>query len=160
MKRAYRWLAVKPQDRETPQLVRERVKCGKPSCRCTRGVRHGPYWYFPYMNIRRACAGAALGQTCSRGELAHEILPERTTAMPARAPANWRTGPSELTTALRLRLTTRLTAIAPGKRLFRGPFVHAQPTEMQRDWRGVLRRNFRAIASGGVAAARMAMAAA
>jgi hypothetical protein len=100
MKRAYRWLAVKPQDRETPQLVRERVKCGKPSCRCTRGVRHGPYWYFPYMNIRRACAGAALGQTCSRGELAHEILPERTTAMPARAPANWRTGPSELTTAL------------------------------------------------------------
>jgi hypothetical protein len=48
MKRAYRWLAVKPQDRETPQLVRERVKCGKPSGRCTRGVRHGPYWYFRY----------------------------------------------------------------------------------------------------------------
>jgi hypothetical protein len=24
------------------------VKCGKPSCRCSRGVRHEPYWYFRY----------------------------------------------------------------------------------------------------------------
>jgi hypothetical protein len=46
--RPYRWLTVSPQDREAPQLVRERVKCGKPSCRCAGGVRHGPYWYFRY----------------------------------------------------------------------------------------------------------------
>lgn len=23
----------------------ERVKCGKPGCKCTRGQLHGPYWY-------------------------------------------------------------------------------------------------------------------
>jgi hypothetical protein len=36
-------------DRDSdPQLVRERVECGKRGCRCTRGVRHGPYWYLRY----------------------------------------------------------------------------------------------------------------
>ena len=48
MRRAYKWLAIQPQDRETPQLVREWVKCGKPSCRCRRGRGHGPYWYLRY----------------------------------------------------------------------------------------------------------------
>jgi Family of unknown function (DUF6788) len=48
MIRPYRWLTVRKQDREAPQLVRERVKCGKLSCHCARGVRHGPYWYFRY----------------------------------------------------------------------------------------------------------------
>jgi hypothetical protein len=47
-KRAFRWLTIKPKDREDPELVRELVKCGKPSCRCSHGVRHGPYWYFRY----------------------------------------------------------------------------------------------------------------
>jgi Family of unknown function (DUF6788) len=47
-KRTFRWLTIKPKDREDPELVRELVKCGKPSCRCSRGVRHGPYWYFRY----------------------------------------------------------------------------------------------------------------
>ena len=23
----------------------EKVKCGKPNCRCARGTLHGPYWY-------------------------------------------------------------------------------------------------------------------
>src|SRR3990170_1171795 len=23
----------------------ELVRCGKPTCKCTRGERHGPYWY-------------------------------------------------------------------------------------------------------------------
>lgn len=23
----------------------ERIRCGKPSCRCARGELHGPYWY-------------------------------------------------------------------------------------------------------------------
>src|SRR5205085_6974630 len=35
-------------ERERPQLVRERVKCGKAACRCAGdpGYRHGPYTYF------------------------------------------------------------------------------------------------------------------
>lgn len=24
---------------------RERVRCGKPSCKCAAGALHGPYWY-------------------------------------------------------------------------------------------------------------------
>ena len=28
--------------------MRERVKCGKPSCRCVRGLRHGPYTFLRY----------------------------------------------------------------------------------------------------------------
>ena len=54
MMRPYRWLTVSTRDREAPQLVRERVKCGKPSCRCARGVKHGPYWYFRYEEWDRA----------------------------------------------------------------------------------------------------------
>ncbi len=23
----------------------QRVKCGKPNCRCAKGEGHGPYWY-------------------------------------------------------------------------------------------------------------------
>ena len=41
-------MAVPRRDRETPYLVRELVRCGKPNCRCTRGLRHGPYWYLRY----------------------------------------------------------------------------------------------------------------
>jgi hypothetical protein len=26
-------------------LQREWRRCGKPSCRCARGILHGPYWY-------------------------------------------------------------------------------------------------------------------
>ena len=29
--------------RTTYQL--ERIRCGKPTCRCARGAGHGPYWY-------------------------------------------------------------------------------------------------------------------
>jgi hypothetical protein len=29
-------------------VVRERVRCGKPSCRCARGLRHGPYMFLRY----------------------------------------------------------------------------------------------------------------
>jgi hypothetical protein len=54
MSRPYKWLAVSRRDREAPQLVREWVKCGKPSCRCARGMRHGPYWYFRYEEWDRA----------------------------------------------------------------------------------------------------------
>ena len=28
--------------------MRERVKCRKPSCRCIRGLRHGPYPFLRY----------------------------------------------------------------------------------------------------------------
>lgn len=29
-------------------LVAEMVRCGKPTCHCQRGNRHGPYWYLYY----------------------------------------------------------------------------------------------------------------
>jgi len=29
---------------KTPALVRHTVRCGKPTCRCTTGEGHGPYW--------------------------------------------------------------------------------------------------------------------
>ena len=28
--------------------MHERVRCGKPSCRCARGLRHGPYTFLRY----------------------------------------------------------------------------------------------------------------
>src|SRR2546425_2160806 len=46
--RPFRYLRIPPQDRERVHLVRERVKCGKPSCHCARGLRHGPYTFFRY----------------------------------------------------------------------------------------------------------------
>jgi hypothetical protein len=47
-RRRYRYLAISTDDRERPHLVRERVKCGKSTCRCARDParRHGPYTYF------------------------------------------------------------------------------------------------------------------
>jgi len=30
---------------KTPALVRYRVRCGKPACRCATGDGHGPYWF-------------------------------------------------------------------------------------------------------------------
>jgi len=30
---------------KTPALVRHRVRCGKPTCRCATGEGHGPYWF-------------------------------------------------------------------------------------------------------------------
>ncbi len=30
---------------KTPTLLAHRVRCGKPTCRCTTGEGHGPYWY-------------------------------------------------------------------------------------------------------------------
>ena len=48
--RPYHYLTVAKEDREDPHLVRERVKCGKPSCRCAQDLRHrhGPYIYLRY----------------------------------------------------------------------------------------------------------------
>jgi len=46
--RPFRYLCIPPQDRERVHLVRERVKCGKPSCHCARGLRHGPYIFLRY----------------------------------------------------------------------------------------------------------------
>jgi uncharacterized protein DUF6788 len=46
--RPFRYLRISPQDRERVHLVREQVKCGKPSCRCARGLRHGPYTFLRY----------------------------------------------------------------------------------------------------------------
>ena len=30
---------------KTPSLHAYRVRCGKPTCHCATGERHGPYWY-------------------------------------------------------------------------------------------------------------------
>jgi hypothetical protein len=46
--RPFRYLRIPAQDRERVHLVHERVKCGKPSCRCVRGLRHGPYTFLRY----------------------------------------------------------------------------------------------------------------
>ena len=46
--RPFRYLRIPGQDRERVHLARERVKCGKPSCRCVRGLRHGPYTFLRY----------------------------------------------------------------------------------------------------------------
>ena len=48
--RPYRYLSLRRQDRENPHLVRELVRCGKPSCRCAHEQkhRHGPYVYLRY----------------------------------------------------------------------------------------------------------------
>jgi hypothetical protein len=53
--RPYRYLTVAAEDRWDPRLVRERVKCWKPSCRCTQDVkyRHGPYMYLRYEQYDR-----------------------------------------------------------------------------------------------------------
>src|SRR5262249_37795142 len=40
--RPFRYLRIPAQDRERIHLVHERVKCGKPSCRCAHGLKHGP----------------------------------------------------------------------------------------------------------------------
>ena len=46
--RPFRYLRIPPQDRERVHLVSERVKCGKPSCRCAHGLGHGPYTFLRY----------------------------------------------------------------------------------------------------------------
>jgi len=46
--RFFRYLLIPPGDRERVHLVRERVKCGKPSCHCASGLRHGPYTFLRY----------------------------------------------------------------------------------------------------------------
>jgi len=48
--RPYRYLSLRGQDRANPHIVRELVRCGKPSCRCAREQkhRHGPYLYLMY----------------------------------------------------------------------------------------------------------------
>jgi len=53
--RPYHYLTVAEEDRDDPRLVRERVKCGKPSCRCAQDVRHrhGPYLYLRYEEYDR-----------------------------------------------------------------------------------------------------------
>ena len=53
--RSYHYLAVLPRDRENPHLVRERVKCGKPTCRCGQSpsAQHGPYWYLRWEEYHR-----------------------------------------------------------------------------------------------------------
>ena len=32
----------------TGSLQREWRRCGKPTCRCTNGMLHGPYWYLQW----------------------------------------------------------------------------------------------------------------
>jgi len=59
--RPYHYLTIAKKDREDARLVRERVKCGKPSCRCARDVRyrHGPYLYLRYEEYDRRTGGGS-----------------------------------------------------------------------------------------------------
>jgi hypothetical protein len=67
--RPFHYLRVPEQDRDNPHLVRELVRCGKPSCRCAKDVRrrHGPYWYLRFEEFDRRT-----GQTRYR----HEYVPQ------------------------------------------------------------------------------------
>jgi hypothetical protein len=68
--RSYRYLRLPEQDRDNPHLVRELVRCGKPSCGCAKDVRrrHGPYTYLRYEEYDRRT-----GETRYR----REYVPER-----------------------------------------------------------------------------------
>ena len=44
----FRYLTIPREDLQHPYLVRERTRCGKPTCRCTRGMKHGPYLFLRY----------------------------------------------------------------------------------------------------------------
>ncbi|MFQ5795497.1 MAG: DUF6788 family protein [Candidatus Bipolaricaulia bacterium] len=35
----------------------ERVRCGKPNCKCTKGELHGPYWYAYWREGKRVRSG-------------------------------------------------------------------------------------------------------
>jgi hypothetical protein len=37
----------------TGSLQREWRRCGKPTCRCTNGMLHGPYWYLRWRDRGR-----------------------------------------------------------------------------------------------------------
>ena len=62
--RPYHYLTVAEEDREDPRLVRERVKCGKPSCRCAQDVRHR---HGPYLHVRYEGYDRRTGETSFRG---------------------------------------------------------------------------------------------
>ncbi len=38
---------------KTPALVAYRVRCGKSSCRCATGEKHGPYWFLRWRDGTR-----------------------------------------------------------------------------------------------------------
>ena len=65
--RPYRYLTLRPDTRERVHLVRERIRCGKPSCRCARGSKHGPYRYLRYQYWDAAA---------ERDRYAREYVPE------------------------------------------------------------------------------------
>ncbi len=40
---------------KTPALVSHHVRCGKPTCRCTTGDGHGPYWFLYWREGTTQC---------------------------------------------------------------------------------------------------------
>ena len=62
--RRYHYLSVVKEDREGTRLVRERVKCGKPSCRYAQDVRHR---HGPYLHVRYEEYDRRTGETSFRG---------------------------------------------------------------------------------------------
>lgn len=68
--RPYRYLLIANRDRERVHLVRERVKCDKPSCRCADGLRHGPYTFLRYQYWDAAAKRDRYARsTCPESEL-------------------------------------------------------------------------------------------
>lgn len=43
-------------------IVTERVRCGKPNCRCARGELHGPYHYRRWRSGGTAAPGGTPGR--------------------------------------------------------------------------------------------------
>jgi hypothetical protein len=66
--RPYRYLTLPKESRENPHLVRERVRCGKHSCRRAQDVRrrHGPYLYLRYEEFDPRTGRAATGASTFR----------------------------------------------------------------------------------------------
>ena len=43
----------------------EQVRCGKPTCRCTAGKKHGPYWYLYRRNADGRLTSTYIGKSLS-----------------------------------------------------------------------------------------------
>ena len=74
---------------KTPALVSYRVRCGKPHCRCSGDVGHGPYWFLRWREggvqrrryVRRADVAAIRAVVEQRQRDEHEARHAAAVAM-------------------------------------------------------------------------------
>jgi hypothetical protein len=65
---AMRRLRRRPRPELPHKLVRRRVRCGRPACRCRGGPPHGPYWY-AYLHWRGRTRTVYIGKRKLSGEI-------------------------------------------------------------------------------------------